>query len=294
MRDRRAAECVSVDAVHTRVRTTWCLGALLAGCAPTPPEVTGTGLETGNAGTTGDAGTTSGRASEGSATMASVEGTGTSGDTITGLPLDGTTTGEPTSATTDDGASSTSDGDATTGEPEMCHPILAEVLYDPQGMNNRKQWVKLYNPCDVEIVLAGAYVLAYGGDDGYLEGQLELTESIAPGACRVVGGPDSNNDNANPVWGQHADFAPDLQVSENPGGGVGLFVGAASDLTEESRPVDAVIYGENNDYGFIDPDGMVVEPHVIGTGQRESIRRTSLAAEWEVAMTPTPNECPEL
>lgn len=300
MLGRRAAECASVDAVLARARTTWCLaGILLAGCTPTPPEVSTTGLETNDAGSTADAstGVPPGTTSEGSATMASVEGTASTGDgTSTGMPLDdGTTTGEPpTTSGSSEGMSSSSEGGTTTGDPGECHPILAEVLYDPMGGNDDdKQWVKLYNPCDAEIELSNAYVLAYGGDD-YTYGQYELTGSIDPGECRLVGGPDSNNDNANPVWGQNVDFMPDLQVSGQVADGVALFLGGAGDVMADTVPLDAVIYGGANESGLLDAEGGMPEPHVGDAGSLDSIRRTGLAAEWEIAATPTPNECPAL
>jgi hypothetical protein len=288
----RAAECVSVDAVLSHARITWCLaGALLTGCIPTPPEVTSTGLETDGAGSTTDASTGVSPTSEGSATVASAD-TGTGDGTSTGMPLDGTSTGEPTTSGSTDGTEGSSTS-STTGEPGECHPILAEVLYDATGGNNNKQWVKLYNPCDAEIELADAYVLAYGGQS-YTHGLFVLDGSIDPGECRVVGGPDSSNDNGNPVWGQNVDFSPDLQVSEDPAGGVALFVGTADDVMEDSVPVDAVIYGVSNDNGLVDANGRMPEPHVGESEPAQSIRRTSLDAEWEVAASPTPNECPEL
>jgi hypothetical protein len=232
-----------------------------------------------------------GDTTEGAATVASVDGTSSGDAPTTTMPLDGTST---TSASSDDpGSSSSGDGDTTTGEPGGCHPILAEVLFDAIGMNHRKQWVRIYNPCDVEIELAGAYVLAWGGPD-YTHGQLELVGAIDPGECRVVGGPDSNNDNGNPVWGQNQDFSPDLQLGGDPADGVALFVGTAADVMSDTVPVDAVIYGVSNGNGLLDANGDTPAPHVGDVAMGQSIRRTSLAPAWEVAPSPTPNECPAL
>jgi hypothetical protein len=281
--------------VLSHARITWCLaGTLLTGCTPTPPEVSSTGLETDDAGSTDDAASTGvSSTSEGSATVASVDGTGTGEGTSTGMPLDGTSTGEPTTSGSTDGTDGSSSS-STTGEPGECHPILAEVLYDPMGGNDDdKQWVKLYNPCDAEIELSGAYVLGYGGDD-YTYGRLELTGSIDPGACRLVGGPDSSNDNANPVWGQNEDFVPDLQLSGQVADGVALFLGGAEDVMADTVPLDAVIYGVVNESGLLDAEDGMPEPHVGDAGSLDSIRRTSLDAEWEVAASPTPNDCPAL
>jgi hypothetical protein len=276
--------------VLAHARITWSLvGTLLAGCTPTPPEVSSSGPETDDAGSTGDASTGVSPTSEGSATVASAE-TGTGDGTSTGMPLDGTSTGAPTTSGSTEGTEGSSSS-STTGEPGQCHPILAEVLYDAAGNNNNKQWVKLFNPCDAEIELAGAYVLAYGGQS-YTHGQFTLDGAIDPGECRVVGGPDSSNDNGNPVWDQNVDFSPDLQVSADPAGGVALFVGTAADVMEDTVPVDAVIYGVSNGYGLVDANGDTPEPHVGEVEQAQSIRRTSLDAEWEVAASPTPNECP--
>ena len=288
-----------------RARTTWSIAlALLVGCTPTPSEVAGTGVDAESGGTSG---TTTGdppnATTEGSATGASADGTGSEGTT---MALDGgsgsTTTGEPaTTSSSSEGSSSSGDagddeddrgGSTTTGEPVDCHPLLAEVLVDAMMGNNNKQWVRIYNPCDAEIEL-DAYVLAWGGDD-YMLGQHALQGSLSPGDCWVVGGPNSSNDNANPVWDQNQDFSPDMQLGGKTADAVALFLGAPADVMLDTVPLDAVIYGDSNDNGLLDANGDTPEPHVGNTGEGESIRRTALGPEWEVAQSPTPNECPAL
>ena len=290
-----------------RARTTWSIAlALLVGCTPTPSEVAGTGVDAESGGTSG---TTTGdppnATTEGSATGASADGTGSEGTT---MALDGgsgsTTTGEPaTTSSSSEGSGSSSSGDegddeddrggsTTTGEPVDCHPLLAEVLVDAMMGNNNKQWVRIYNPCDAEIEL-DAYVLAWGGDD-YMLGQHALQGSLSPGDCWVVGGPNSSNDNANPVWDQNQDFSPDMQLGGKTADAVALFLGAPADVMLDTVPLDAVIYGDSNDNGLLDANGDTPEPHVGNTGEGESIRRTALGPEWEVAQSPTPNECPAL
>jgi hypothetical protein len=292
--------------VHARERTIRSLAValLLAGCTPTPPEVT-TGLSddppSGTSGSSTD--TPTGPTTDGSATVASMDGTATSSGgtteaSATTLPLDdsGTTTGEPSSTSDPSGSPTTEGGmetSATTGEPADCHPLLVEVLFDAQGTNGSKQWVRLYNPCAVEIELADAYSLGWGGPD-YTYGQLDLVGAIDAGDCRVVGGPEASNDNGNPVWDQAIDFNDDMQVGGDVADGVALFLGVEADITADTVPVDAVIYGIDNDSNLLDANGDTPSPHVGNTGQGESIRRTALAPTWIVEPSPMPNACPML
>jgi hypothetical protein len=223
-----------------------------------------------------------------------------SGGSDHGEPTTHASTAGEISSTSDalDGPGSTSgtateESNGSTGDPPECHPLLAEVLYDALGANNGKQWVRLYNPCPVALELTGAYSLGWGGED-YTFGLLDLEGGIRPGGCWLVGGPDSNSDNANPVYDRFFDFAPDLQLGGAVADGVALFVGTAADVMDDTVPVDAVIYGVSNDSGLLDAQGIAPAPHVGLAMPGQSLRRTALAPEWEVAPSPTPNECPAL
>jgi hypothetical protein len=217
---------------------------------------------------------------------------GSSTSTSTGEPVTTSSSSEGTGSSSGEGGDRGGSSTTTTGEPDECHPVLAEVLFDAQGPNGNKQWVRLYNPCDAEVDLE-PYTLAWGGSD-YTHGQHELTGSLAPGDCWVVGGPDSSNDNANPVWDQNEDFSPDMELAGATADGVALFRLEPDDIMSDTVPLDAVIYGDANDSDLLDAEGNTPEPHVGNVMMRESIRRTGLDPAWEVADPPTPNECPAL
>ncbi len=233
---------------------------------------------------------------------ATMGGTGTSngpGPTS----LDGTTDGGATdtdAATTDETATtgdsatgSTSEGETeeeSTGMMGACHPILVEVLYDPASGNNDEQWIKLFNPCDEGVNLVG-YSLGWGGAN-YAESGIDLTGSVGAGECFIVGGPQSEDDNANPVLDQAEDLDSDLSQDSTPGNGVALFDMAEDAVLPETHPLDAVIYGDDNMSGLIDPMGNTPPPHVGDASSTNSIRRTSAASTWIIEVNPTPNVCP--
>ena len=175
------------------------------------------------------------------------------------------------------------------------HPILVEVYYDDpspgQNGDNGKEWVKLFNPTSQPIDLAG-YSLGWGGAN-YITGTLQLTGTIAAGGCFVVGGPDTNATNGNPIYSQTADLAPDLQNGGDQADGVALFETTVDLLEATTVPLDAVIYGaDNNASGLLDPTGAVGEVDVpTGVDPGQSIRNLSNGI-WEVHLTPTPNTCP--
>lgn len=191
--------------------------------------------------------------------------------------------------TLDDAAS------GTDAAPLPDHPILVEVYYDDpsagQNGDNGKEWVKLFNPTSQPIDLAG-YSLGWGGAS-YITGTLQLSGTIAAGGCFVVGGPDTNATNGNPTYGQAADLAPDLQNGGDQADGVALFDTTADLLDATTVPLDAVIYGaDNNNSGLVDETGAVGAVDVtLGVDPGQSIRRLDNGI-WEENLTPTPDVCP--
>lgn len=287
-----------MDLVLACERTTWGIVlALLAGCTPAPPEVADTGLTSDPMGSTTGGTTTDsppGSSTGGSATAASADGTGTSSGSATTLPVDGTTTEEPaTTSEPAEGSSSSSDGgmmEGTTGDPVDCHPLLVEVLYDPMSGEDQEQWIKLYNPCATELDLGG-YSLGWGGPD-YTFGTLSLVGAVDPGDCFIVGGPQSEGDNASPLLDQAVDLDPTLDKAGDPGNGVALFLGSAASIMPATIPLDAVIYGVNNGDGLLDAEGNTPDPHVGDAGDTDSIRRTAPTPTWTIEANPMPNVCP--
>jgi len=119
---------------------------------------------------------------------------------------------------------------------------LVEVfLRGSDGSVDHRQWVKLRNQAGAAIDLAG-YAVA-GGRTRWGESVLPLAGLLAPGACAVVGGPDSLPLNGTPSFTQAGDFAPDLPIVEASaaGGaaGFGLFA-VGADRALRGAPLDAV------------------------------------------------------
>ncbi len=168
--------------------------------------------------------------------------------------------------------------------------LLSEVLYDVSGTDTAFEWVEIYNNDTVAINLAG-YSLGYGGTT-YTTGLMQLSGTIQPGATFLVGGPTSSATNANPAFDLALDFSPDIQNAGSTGDGVALFNVPASAVTGSTIPVDAVIYGPNNNSGLIDETGNANGPEVGDASGGSSIERTDLAGAWQIQSSPTPNATP--
>jgi hypothetical protein len=130
--------------------------------------------------------------------------------------------------------------------------------------------------------------LAWGGFD-YVGSGVDLSGTIGAGQVFVVGGPLSNADNANPTFDLSVAFSPQLQNSGSPADGIGLFRVPLADISTNTIPVDAVIYGDSNDSMLIDETGGVNPPDVGDANPGQSIERVDLAGTWQIQDTPTPN-----
>ena len=167
---------------------------------------------------------------------------------------------------------------------------LAEVFYDADGGDNGKEWIKLYNSCDEDVSLEGMS-LGWGGSS-YAAGGQDLEGKIGAGECFIVGGTTSDDSNGNPEFGQSVDIKPDLQNSGAEADGVALFDGLESDVTASTRPLDAVIYGEENLTELLDTQGERGSPSVGDAPAGGSIIRTGPDA-WMTSDTPDAAGCPE-
>ncbi|MEX1362782.1 MAG: hypothetical protein AB1Z98_06625 [Nannocystaceae bacterium] len=281
------------------------LGTAAVGCAPTPPEVDissgatttveSTGPGSGSIGTAGSGGSSGPGGSGGSEVGTS--SSGMPGGTTVSVDGGATETGPGATSvlTTGDESPGTTDGDSgSTGGPSVCHPQIVEVLYDSNGGNNGEQWIKLYNPCGVPIDLAN-YSLGWGSTD-YTDGSLDLSMMIAADDCFVVGGGNASQPpDPQPVYDLEQNLDPDLDDGDHNGNGdgVALFLGDAASVTGGTVPVDAVIYGEDNDGGLIDSMNATPPPHVGDAPENSSIRRNGPTdADWVIEPVPTPNVCP--
>jgi len=173
----------------------------------------------------------------------------------------------------------------TTGE----HVILSEVLYDPTGADNGLEWVELFNPTSNTIDL-NDYSLGNGGTT-YLYSVVQLTGTLPPSSCWVIGGPTSNITNYSPIFDQSINFNPDFQNGATPADGIALFDVKAISITTSTIPIDAVIYGTANTSNLIDETGVANPPDVAAAANGKSNERTDIIGTWRVQATPTPNNC---
>ncbi len=270
--------------------------ALAPSACPADSADNGAGSSSGEASTTASTSdtTTSDTPTSDITTMTDGE-TGSSGEASSG----------PSSSSSADDTSGSSGGSSSDTGVGDCRPIIVEVFYDAEGGDDELQWVKLYNPCDAPIDLRG-YSIGYGGEDYEPDidppfGVKQLAnpdpqDPEAPwpaGGCYLAGGPTQDALNGEPELQLVEDFAPGLDLAEGPGAGVALFDFVATEVDATTVPIDAVVYGNNNDNGLIDATGAPVpSPHVGNSIAGGSIQRTSLDATWQTTGTPTPNACP--
>ncbi len=165
--------------------------------------------------------------------------------------------------------------------------LLSEVFYDRSGTDNGYEWVEIYNSSAQSIDLA-PFSLGNGGTN-YTSSTVQLSGTIAAGATFVVGGLTSDASNASPTFDQAIDFSPDFQNSGATGDGVALFNVPAVAITSSTVPIDAVVYGSNNNSGLIDETGSANAPEVGDAAGGSSIERTDLAGSWQIQSSPTPN-----
>ncbi len=185
--------------------------------------------------------------------------------------------------------------DATTVTVDAATPsagdlLLSEVFYDADGADDGLEWVEIYNNDSVAIDLAG-FSLGNGGTD-YTTSLVQLSGTIQPGATFVVGGPTSSATNHSPVLDLAVDFNPDFQNSGTAGDGVALFNLPATVVTAATVPIDAVVYGPNNNNALIDESGSANGPEVGDAPAGSSIERLDVAGAWQIQGAPTPNATP--
>jgi cardiolipin synthase A/B len=174
--------------------------------------------------------------------------------------------------------------------PALPGGVLSEVFYDAVGSSdNGLEWVELYNPTSRTIDLS-EYSLGNGGDN-YTYSHVQLTGTLAPSACWVIGGPTSNVTNYLPLLNQVIDFSPDFQNGATPADGIALFHVKAISITTSTIPIDAVIYGTANTNNLIDETGVANPPDVGASGSGKSNERIDITGTWRVQSSPTPNNC---
>jgi hypothetical protein len=158
-------------------------------------------------------------------------------------------------------------------------------MYNPNGGDNGREWLELYNVTGAAIGLSG-YSLGWGGAD-YTTGVLQLSGILAAGGYFVVGGPTSDANNANPTYDLVANFAPDLQNPLLVSDGIALFDVPAASITAATVPIHALIYGRFfNLNGLLDEQGNpgAIDAGVAPAGDSLEFDGTG----WAVQASPSP------
>lgn len=166
---------------------------------------------------------------------------------------------------------------------------LVEVLYDVTGSDDGLEWVMLQNTSTAPVDLSKWSLGA--GTSSWTYTVAQLSGSVAPGACFVVGGPSSTVANGSPVLSQPFHFAPNLPNGSASYAGVALFNTAAESLAASSLPADAVVFGSGNTT-LKGPDGSIRASDSAGAAPGRSLRKIS-STSWS-AQSPTPSICPVL
>jgi phosphatidylserine/phosphatidylglycerophosphate/cardiolipin synthase-like enzyme len=169
------------------------------------------------------------------------------------------------------------------------HIVISEVFYDPAGSDSGLEWVELFNPTS-NIIDLSDYSLGNGGNN-YLYSVVQLTGTMAPSSCWVIGGPTSDITNHLPIFDQSNDFNPDFQNGATPADGIALFNVKAISITTSTIPIDAVIYGTANTNNLIDETGVANPPDVAVAASGKSNERVDTTGTWRVQTVPTPNNC---
>jgi hypothetical protein len=172
--------------------------------------------------------------------------------------------------------------------------LLSEVFYDVAGgADDGLEWVEIHNADRVDVDLSD-FSLGFGGAD-YTTAVHDLSGSLAPGQCVVIGGPQRDASNYLPTYFQSLDLGGASFNLENAEGGVAdgvaLFARHASEVTAVTVPQDAVIYGASNASNLLDAYGATPAPHVGAAPAGQSIQRDLSTDQWSVNPAPSPGTC---
>ena len=165
--------------------------------------------------------------------------------------------------------------------------IITEIFYDPDGGDDGYEWVEIYNGTYADIDLSG-YSLGAGGTD-YTYTQAQLSGTIPPAGCWVIGGELSDASNGSPVYDVVYNFSPDLQNSGSTADGVALFDQPESAVGGSTVPISSVVYGTTNDSGLMDPTGAASAVDGGDPPSGNSLEFTP--AGWATQTAPSPNDC---
>jgi hypothetical protein len=166
---------------------------------------------------------------------------------------------------------------------------LTEVFFDPAGEDSGLEWIEIMNTSGRDLDLS-QYAIGAGGES-YATLRYQLKGTLTAGACVVIGGPKSSTQNFSPNFFQAESVPGGLQNGGTVADAIGLFAIKASDITRDSLPIDAVIYGgPDNKANFKGPDGTVSPVHLPKILSGQSMEKVD--GIWVVRTRPTPGICP--
>lgn len=166
-------------------------------------------------------------------------------------------------------------------------PVIVEVYYDHPGGDDGFEWVKIWNDSAATLDLKG-YSLGWGGAN-YAWSTVNLTGTLAPGACFIVGGPASDPASGSPTIDQP--FQLNMQNGGDKADGVALFDMPDAEITASTVPIDAVIYSGPNTSNLIDKTGTAPANAMVDDAPAgQSLLRVGPEA-WEINPTPNVEPC---
>jgi len=161
--------------------------------------------------------------------------------------------------------------------------VISEVMYEPSGGDNSRQWVELYNGTGSSIDLSN-YHLEWG-EGSLTESSGALSGTLAAGATWVMGGPTSDGNNGNPIYDAIYNFVPNLGDGRHiwREDGIALFETATSTM------LHTIVYGGNNfAVNFVDEQGgtaVAFDDSTLNPGESIEFLGTTV---WQIGTTATP------
>lgn len=165
--------------------------------------------------------------------------------------------------------------------------VISELMFEPNGNDNGRQWIEIYNGNAFAVDLS-QYSILWGRNS--LANSVALSSvMLAPDTTFVIGGPSIGAFNGNPVYDQVHNFGPDLF----DGGHNTQEDGVALVFEPTNTVMHIVVYGGNGFVtAFTDEQGATaVAVDVNSLGQGDSLEYQG-ANTWLVQGTATPGSVP--
>lgn len=167
--------------------------------------------------------------------------------------------------------------------------LISEVLFEPTGADNGREWIELYNATGAAINLSG-YSLGWG-QNSYTANSATLPAFLlGPGQTFVIGGPTSNGSNGNPVYNQVLNFNADLGdgASNTQADVVALFFGNVGS-TPGLLPVHLLVYGRTTATTTVrDEQGNLAPVNLRTNALSQGDSVSWNGASWQILASPSP------